>query len=137
MTDALAADLNHRKLWLSLGWLLVGAVIYLSLTPRLPPEALRFLNADKIGHLLAYAILMAWFCQLFWHMNERLKLGLAFATMGIALEFVQGLIGYRYFDYADMLANVLGVVAGWMLIKTRFRYSLSWLDRYISAIGVR
>ncbi|MBA2351084.1 MAG: VanZ family protein [Burkholderiales bacterium] len=133
MTDALAVDLNYRKLWLALGWLLVGVVVYASLTSS-TPETLPFDDADKFGHLLAYAVLMGWFCQLFWSISDRLKLAAAFAVMGISLEFAQALTGYRSFDYADMLANVLGVAGGWMAIKTRLRYSLSAFDRYISAV---
>ena len=37
-----------------------------------------------------------------------------FVGMGIALEFVQGALGYRSFELADMAANTLGVAAGWI-----------------------
>jgi hypothetical protein len=39
--------------------------------------------------------------------------------MGISLEFLQGLSGYRTFEYSDILANTTGVLFGWLLAKTR------------------
>ena len=33
--------------------------------------------------------------------------------MGVGLEFVQGALGHRSFELADMAANALGVLAGW------------------------
>jgi glycopeptide antibiotics resistance protein len=33
--------------------------------------------------------------------------------MGIALEFVQGELGYRTYDLVDIGANSLGVLLGW------------------------
>jgi glycopeptide antibiotics resistance protein len=35
--------------------------------------------------------------------------------MGIALEFVQGALGYRSFEVADMFANTFGVLIGWAI----------------------
>lgn len=128
MRETIAIDLNYRKAWLMLGWLLIGAVIYLSLTPR-PLELLRFDQADKLNHSIAYMTLMAWFCQLFLTGRQRLMLGMTFVAMGIALEFLQRMTGYRFFDYADMLANLSGVIIGWMLMQTRLRGSLATLDR--------
>ena len=52
-------DLGFRKLWQLLGWVMVVAVIYLSLVPSPPPLAAR--HADKVGHFVAYAAMMFWF----------------------------------------------------------------------------
>ena len=38
-----------------------------------------------------------------------------FIAMGIALEFVQGSLGYRSFEVADMLVNATGVLLSWGL----------------------
>ena len=40
-------------------------------------------------------------------------LALSLIAMGIALELVQGAIGYRTYDLVDMGANSLGVLLGW------------------------
>lgn len=135
--QAVASDLKYRASWLLLGWLMIAFVVYLSLTPKAPPPFLRFASADKLGHLLAYAILMGWFCQLFWQSNQRVMLGVAFAAMGIALEFIQAMTGYRYFAYSDMIANVLGVGIGRALMATRLRESVAALDRLAGIVAQR
>lgn len=44
---------------------------------------------------------------------------------GVGIEVVQGLVPYRYYSSADMVANTLGVALGslWFLIETRLTYS--------------
>jgi len=100
-----------RKLWLAIGYALVALIVFLSLTPR--PPALEFEQGDKLGHLLAYGTLMFWFCQLYATRRSRIAHALAFAAMGVALEFAQRATGYRSFEYLDMLANATGVALGW------------------------
>jgi glycopeptide antibiotics resistance protein len=88
----------------------VAAIVWLSLTPS-PPQ-IEFRESDKVGHVLAYGLLMFWFAALYAH---RLFFAFGFVAMGVGLEFVQGMLGYRTFDVLDMLANTLGVLAGWAL----------------------
>ena len=48
--------------------------------------------------------------------------------MGIVLEFIQGLTGYRSLEYTDMTANTIGVLLGWLLAKTRLSNALSRIE---------
>ena len=93
-----------RAIWQVLGWLWVAIVFYLSLTPH-PPEPVSFEGADKFEHLLAYGALMLWFCQL---RLARIGLAAGFVVMGVGIEFLQDMTGYRTFEYADMAADSLG-----------------------------
>jgi glycopeptide antibiotics resistance protein len=34
--------------------------------------------------------------------------------MGVGLEFIQGMLGYRTYEVFDMLANAIGVLLGWV-----------------------
>lgn len=106
-----------RKPWLVLGWLWVAVLAYLSLTPN-PPEPVRFLYADKLEHALAYCLLMLWFSQVYVRRTQRLFAAALLVAMGIAMEFLQGMTGYRSFEYADMLANSTGVLLGWAWART-------------------
>jgi VanZ family protein len=56
---------------------------------------------------------MFWFCVLYRPLRIRAFYAAAFITMGIALEFVQGSLGYRSLEAADMVANTAGVAIGW------------------------
>ena len=56
--------LHFHKIWLAVGWAGIIGVIYLSLMPE-PPSFDAGLWSDKIGHSLAYTLLMLWFAQLY------------------------------------------------------------------------
>ena len=103
--------MRHRRLWSIAGWTMVAVIVWLSVTPS-PPE-IELENADKFEHLLAYAALTFWFCQLHSARRTQFFFLIGFIAMGIALEFVQGMLAYRSFDPFDMLANAIGALAGW------------------------
>ena len=107
-----------RNVWLTLGGLWVAAVFFLSLTPH-PPQPISFSGVDKWEHALAYALLMLWFCQVYVGHGARIRLLLLLVAMGVVVEILQGMGGYRYFEYADMLANSAGALIGWGLARTR------------------
>ena len=104
-----------RTLWLAIGYALVALIIFLSLTPN--PPSIDIEQGDKLGHLLTYGTLMFWFCQLYATRRSRIAHAIAFAAMGVALEFAQGMTDYRTFEYYDMLANATGVVLGWAIAR--------------------
>jgi VanZ family protein len=100
-----------RRLAIAVGWAMVAAIVWLSLTPS--PPKVDFKESDKVGHLLAYGSLMFWFCQLYATKKTRILYGIGFVAMGVTLEFIQGALGYRTYEVFDMLANTLGVLLGW------------------------
>lgn len=109
--------LKFRKTWLIIGWLLVLMVCYLSLTPESPLPEIDIAFIDKLGHLLAYAILMGWFAQLYEKFQQRILFTLFFICMGVVLEYLQSLGEARLFEYADMIANTAGVFFAWAVSR--------------------
>ena len=120
-------------MWLLISWALIATVLFLSLTPS-PPEVLTFAFSDKLEHLFAYSVLMGWLGQLYASTRQQILLAVGFCLMGVALEFVQGWGGHRFFDVADMAANTLGVLLGWWLTRTLFAGILRRVDRSISRL---
>lgn len=100
-----------RALGLAVGWAMILAILWLSLTPAPPQLEVRF--GDKIGHVAAYGGVMYWFCQLYLGKKARLGLVAAFVTMGVGIEFLQDATGYRSLELLDMLADTAGVLFGW------------------------
>ena len=100
---------------LVLGWGWAAAIVWLSLTPS--PPRVDFAASDKLGHLLAYGLLMFWFCQVYASRKIRIVHAIAFLAMGIGLEVLQGMSGLREYDVLDMLANAIGVAAGWLAAR--------------------
>lgn len=123
--------LRLTPLWLVIGWSLVLAVVYLSLSHSPPDVGLGIEHVDKIGHGLAYFILMGWFVQIYAAQGKRVAFAVGFVAMGVGLEIIQGMGGVRYFEYADMIANTLGVVVAFVFSGTSFQYLLSRFEQHI------
>ena len=99
-----------RIIGLGLGWGWAAAIVWLSLTPSPPQVDVEY--GDKLGHFGAYALLMFWFALLYQRWPTRARYMIGFIAMGVGLEFLQGRLGYRTLDVADMVANTLGVLLG-------------------------
>ena len=119
--------LRFIRLWLTIGFMLVGVVCFLTLTPS-PPDMGDLPESDKIGHLVAYCVIMLWFGFIYLHGRSYIRIGFAFLAMGIVLESIQGMLGYRNFSYLDMCANACGVIIGWLLARTRLADTLVYVE---------
>lgn len=116
---------RFRALWFGIGWTLIASVVVLSLISL--PVTLPQAQSDKAGHVLAYAVLMFWFCQLYTRRGARFVLALALLGMGCGLEFVQEAVG-RSFEYRDMLADAAGIAAGWAAAPPRTPHVLARIE---------
>ena len=119
------------KLWWALGFLLVLAICAASLVPmpQLPTDLLN--HADKWQHVVAYFVAMGWFSQLISRKKLLLKAALAIFALGVALEFLQSLTGYRSLDRFDVLANSAGVLLGLMVAFTPLAVAVQRVDRWL------
>jgi len=124
-------SLRYRRIWLLLAWGMVVAVVVLSL---IPVEVDLGEGRDKLAHFLAYGSLSLGFGMLFGGRGRQLGIAIAFAAMGVALEFLQGLTDYRTFEIADMIANAIGAALGWGLAQTPLKNALGWAERLIGGI---
>jgi VanZ family protein len=117
--------LRHGRFWLGIGYLLVAAVATAALIPPPPGD---IMASDKLLHLAAYLLLALWFGAIY--PRERFAgVGLWLAALGVLLECLQLATGYRSFDWADALANALGVACGLLLAATPAGGSLLWAER--------
>ncbi len=123
---------SYAKVWLTLGWLLIVIIIFLSLWPK-PPQPLEFEQSDKLSHVLAYMMLMLWFANIYVQRSSQLQLSIIFFVMGVCLEFLQGMTEYREFAYTDMLANGMGILLALYLAKTRLASCLLRIDAWLGA----
>ena len=124
--------LQHRTLrraWRVVGVGLILFVIWASLTPH--PISIPVEQGDKVGHFAAYGTLMFWFAQLDARQRTRMAYAIAFVALGIALEFAQRLTDYRMFEVADMVANAIGVIIGWVASPPRGPDILGFAERML------
>ena len=120
-----AIGYRYRRLWSWLGWLMVVSVLVLSLMP-LSVDLSE--GRDKVSHFVAYGSLMFRFGMLFPGLRNQVISALGFVAMGIAVEYLQRMTGYRSFDVADMVANAIGVAIGWVVVQTPLRRLLQWVE---------
>jgi len=86
---------------------------------------------DKVAHFVSYGSLSFWFGMLYAGRARQFGIAAAFALMGVAIEFLQGLTDYRSFEVEDMVANAVGAALGWGLAQTPLRNALAWAERVI------
>ena len=116
-------------LWYVLGALLLVLVAVVSLMPA-PAVGV----SDKLSHVLTYLILGAWFALL--AANRRILAWtlLGLIGYGMLIEWLQGMTGYRYAEWGDVLANGAGTVAGSVLHFTPLRTLFRYIDNQIAGL---
>ncbi len=122
-------NLRYVKLWHLIGALMIAFIFYMSLTPH--PIQLSVQGSDKLYHFSGYFGVMAWYAQL---LKRRSIAIVAFIVMGISLEFAQMLVNTRSFEWADMLANVAGVVIAALLFRGVLAKLLVIFEKYIATL---
>jgi hypothetical protein len=98
-----------RSAWLGIGWLLVLALVWGSVTGS-PPQGPELPHLDKLQHAFGYGVLMGWFWPLYGARGRWLH-AVGLVALGVVLEFVQEAGGVRQFEVADMVADAVGVAA--------------------------
>jgi len=121
--------LRFKTLWLSIGISLIITVIALSLMAP-PIDMMDALPNDKFGHFIAYFALMGWFAQIYHTNKQRWLYLIGFLILGLSLEILQGLGGFRHADWVDMLANSAGIVSAFLLTKTKLAYILVYIESF-------
>jgi VanZ family protein len=111
---------RYRAVALFIGFSLVVFLIVVSLIniPP-PPPSVRFF--DKVEHVGAYAVLALWFGYLYAHRWPYKYFLAFFFILGVVLEYIQEFIPYRVCSWQDILANVIGILAGTLLAYRIFR----------------
>ena len=121
------AALRHKNIWRSIAWLIILAIIVLSLMPN-PDRLTPFSASDKFLHALAYGVSMLWFGLCF-NRNKLFFIGGGLVLLGIVLEFMQGQTGYRTMSLLDIIANCVGVSAGLLLSFSPLSRSLQYIEQ--------
>lgn len=88
-------------------------VTYLSVLPKV--ETPSFDHSDKVLHLLAYIGVATWAYFGFPKANSKLAIFIILWSIGI--ELIQWQMPSRSFDLLDILANSVGCLIGWQVMK--------------------
>ncbi len=110
-----AKDMTDRKFLIA--W---GVSLFVLITVSvMPGTALPKMSGglDKIEHFLAYFIVGALAFKAFLDPKTRNAICVFLIGVGVMLEVLHKYIPGRYFEYADMGANILGVVLAFLFVK--------------------
>ena len=123
--------LRYRWFWLAAGLATLAVILVLALLPL--PAPIPVADGDKIAHFLAFAWLALWFLGIF---EPRLSLAVAVALTGygVLMELLQSLTPYRSADVYDVVSDVAGIGAGWLLASAGLR---RWCGRVEELLGAR
>ncbi len=124
-------ELRYRMLWLTIGYLLIALVVFLSLTSKPVRIDTNLPYQDKFFHALAYFVITLWFMQIYHIRQHVFRWLMFFLFLGLLMEYLQGFEPKRYSEVGDMLANTLGVAAAFGVARTPLRYMLVKLERSI------
>ena len=93
--------------------LLILALVVGSLAVFSPKET--FSHSDKALHLIAYLSICFWHAIVF--TRQHLRVFITFFALGLFLEVLQGLMGYRDASVIDQVANTVGCAMGITIAK--------------------
>ena len=74
------------------------------------------------------------FTQLYNTTISRMVILVAAVLLGLVLEYLQGMTGYRSLDINDAVANSIGALTAFFLSRTRFDSRLTTIDYHLYRI---
>jgi VanZ family protein len=120
--------LRHPRAWWSLWWLAVLLVFVVCLVPA-PDLPIAPPGGDKLEHFLAYFLLATSAVQIYQGRRVLWRVAVGLVVLGIVVEFAQGaLTTTRSMDAWDVVADAIGVAAGFAILLTPLRDLLLRLD---------
>lgn len=127
-------ELDFSFLWQALGVLLLAGIALGSLMPgSVTPPGFSFPHFDKVQHLLAYALLTAWYLVVFPMRYNIILVPLFALGLGVAIEWLQGMTGYRDASWADAVADAAGILFGVIFLVRPLALLLSRIERALGA----
>ena len=92
----------------------VVSILWLALTPN-PPRAGGLFDLDKVNHIVAFFVLAGLMEYAFPNLGAWAVKLLPLVAFGLAIEMLQFWIGYRYFEWMDLVADGVGLILFWIL----------------------
>ncbi len=106
---------THRWQLLIIPWGFTLLIIVGSLAPGSAVKPV-FVVSDKLIHAVSYAIVFISFSPFYFYKFYPVIV-LRLMVMGVLIEVLQGVSGLRSFDAYDMLANTVGLLLSWLVIR--------------------
>ena len=123
-----------------MGAALMAAVAALALLPaarQLNAMALALPQGDKLLHVLAFAMLMGWWGNLYHRSRQRLGVAVACLVFGLLIECAQWPHDPEDASVWDLVADALGLALGALLLRTPLAGALARAERWLGLTQAR
>ena len=87
----------------------VATILWLALSPN-PPNPAGLFDLDKVNHVGAFFVLSLLADYSYLARSALAQKGAALLGFGLLIEGLQYGVGYRYFEFADLVADGGGIV---------------------------
>ena len=132
MSDGVLRTFRRPRLWLALWSLLIAGVIVGSLLPADELPVPPFGGFDKLEHAFGYGVLSAYAVMLFARRRTQAWAAVGLVVLGIAIEIAQARwTSSRSGDPSDVLADLIGVLAGLSIASTAWARGLQRIDDWL------
>lgn len=121
--------LRYKWFWLGSGLLGLLVILGLALVPMGAPIPVS--EGDKLLHVLAFAFLTVWFLGMV-RDGKVLRLLVGLVLYALLIELLQSFFPYRSADPWDVVADLAGIAAGWLLASVGLR---RWCGRLEALFG--
>jgi VanZ family protein len=132
LNDSVLRTFRHPRLWLALWGVLIAGVIVGSLLPADELPVPPFAALDKLEHVFGYGMLSAYAMMLFARRRTQAWAAVGLVVLGIAIEVAQARwTASRSGDPSDVLADLVGVLAGSSIASTTWARGLQRIDGWL------
>ena len=100
-------------------------VLYMALTPSNGGSFLHFKNADKVLHASAFFVLSFLLNRASSSIEKRIRNMISLLAFGILIEVLQSFTGYREVSFADVLADLVGI----LIFQLTYSFLKAWQFR--------
>ena len=94
--------------------LAIGIILWLALSAN-PPRAAGLFDFDKLNHLAAFFVLALLTEYAFPSVTVSAQKLVPLLGFGLLIEVLQYWVGYRYFEWLDVVADAAGIAVFWVL----------------------
>jgi len=126
MNFIVRSDLRFASRWLFAGLALMSLVMMVSLLP-IRSEVLEVTYVDKVMHMIVFMGLMVFFCG-FVQVQLRWLLVLFLLACGGLIEVLQIPVPGRAAEAADLMADMVGIMLGWLLASKWLGNWTIWVE---------
>jgi hypothetical protein len=123
----LSPPLHWRPVWIVLGALIMGWILWMALTPD-PGISLPFAYGDKLLHAITFTCLMGWWGNIYHARRPRAWAALGCLAFGVFIELAQWFDPPRDADILDVLADSIGIFIALLLLRTPLSQVLAGVE---------